>query len=152
MLLLLKQSCNVSCDTAMLLYNIVQCGGTWLVYAVHQTLPVLWELVYLVTKCNAGASKSTLIVLLKTYDSFNTKHLITLHLKLQYFSASVLAFVTRLFHCWLGLGMRLVDNKIKQLSDLQPSVWSHTTHESSSSHQTNVFNCAKARQARPTHC
>ena len=66
------------------------------------------------TKCNTGASKSTSVVLLKL-TILQHKALFTLHLKLQYFSASVLAFVTRLFHCWfgMGLGMRLVDNKIK---------------------------------------
>ena len=55
---------------------------------------------------NAGASKSTLIMLLKIL------HLFILHQKLQSFSTRILALVTRLFFCWLGLGMRLIDTKI----------------------------------------
>ena len=61
----------------------------------------------------AGASKSTSIVLQKTCDLFNTKHLFILYLKLQSFSTRILAFVTRPLLGWLGLGTRLVDTKVK---------------------------------------
>ena len=60
------------------------------------------------TKYNAGRSKCT-----STVRFFNAKYLFILHLNLQSFSMKILAFVTRPLLCWLGLGMRLVDNKIK---------------------------------------
>ena len=97
------------------LYHTVQCSRTQLVY-MHFTrpLPFLWKWVWLVRlNIMQEQVKVYFNCAAKNLRFFNTKHLFILHLKLQSFSTRILAFVTRPFLCWLGLGMRLVDNKIK---------------------------------------